>query len=145
MLIADCRECGFRITTSAVAGQAPFVFWSSLRKAVFARAAERCTFLNRPLPANSKQLEDDLADVYFERTSAGVRPTSGGPRTCGESERAALQITIPRWPRSGDWFVGDSDRLRIGYVASAVAGVSQPRPRPTAPHASQGQNQNAGF
>jgi len=64
-------------------------------------------------------LEHDLGGRVLERTSTGVRPTNGG-HALAEKARSLLadydlvMAEVRRLVR------GESDRLRIGYVASAV-------------------------
>src|SRR5882672_3782313 len=64
-------------------------------------------------------LEHDLGGRILERTSAGVRPTSGGHALAQKAKTLladydSVMAEVRRLVR------GESDRLRIGYIASAV-------------------------
>src|SRR6267142_767761 len=83
------------------------------------RAAERLHISQSAITRQLQQLEDDLGGRVLERTSAGVRPTSGG-HALAEKAKGLLADYDSTMAEVRRLVRGDSDRLRIGYVASAV-------------------------
>lgn len=83
------------------------------------RAAERLHISQSAITRQIQLLEHDLAGRVLERTSAGVRPTSGGHALAAKArdlvgDYDSTMAEVRRLVR------GDGERLRIGYVASAV-------------------------
>ena len=83
------------------------------------RAAQRLRLSQSAITRQLQSLEHDLGGRILERTSAGVRPTSGGHALAEKAGRLladydATMADVRRLVR------GESERLRIGYVASAV-------------------------
>src|SRR5204863_8424196 len=64
-------------------------------------------------------LEHDLGGRVLERTSAGVRPTNGG-HALAEKAKTLLADYDSTMAEVRRLVRGESERLRIGYVASAV-------------------------
>jgi molybdate transport repressor ModE-like protein len=83
------------------------------------RAAERVRVSQSAITRQLQQLEHDLGGRVLERTSAGVRPTSGG-HALAEKAKPLLADYDSTMAEVRRMVRGDSDRLRIGYVASAV-------------------------
>jgi len=83
------------------------------------RAAERLHISQSAITRQIQMLEHEVGGRVLERTSAGVRPTNGG-HNLAEKARSLLtdydsvMVEVRRLVR------GESDRLRIGYIASAV-------------------------
>jgi DNA-binding transcriptional LysR family regulator len=83
------------------------------------RAAERLRMSQSSITRQLQALEHDLGGRILERTSAGVRPTTGGHALAAKAaallaEYDSTMAEIRRLVR------GETERLRIGYVASAV-------------------------
>jgi DNA-binding transcriptional LysR family regulator len=83
------------------------------------RAAERLHISQSAITRQLQMLEHDLGGRVLERTSAGVHPTNGGHALAGKSKTLlanydSTMAEVRRLVR------GESERLRIGYVASAV-------------------------
>ncbi len=95
------------------------LFLVILEEGSLRRAAERLHISQSAITRQIQLLEHDLGGRVLERTSIGVRPTNGG-HTLAEKARSLLadydlvMAEVRRLVR------GESDRLRIGYVASAV-------------------------
>ena len=95
------------------------LFLVILEEGSLRRAAERLHISQSAITRQIQLLEHDLGGRVLERTSTGVRPTNGG-HTLAEKARSLLadydlvMAEVRRLVR------GESDRLRIGYVASAV-------------------------
>jgi Transcriptional regulator len=83
------------------------------------RAAERLHISQSAITRQLQQLEDDLGGRVLERTAAGVRPTSGG-HALAEKAKGLLANYDSTMAEVRRLVRGDGDRLRIGYVASAV-------------------------
>jgi DNA-binding transcriptional LysR family regulator len=95
------------------------LFLVILEEGSLRRAAERLHVSQSAITRQIQLLEHDLGGRVLERTSAGVRPTNGGHALAGrakslladyDSVMAEVRLLVR----------GESDRLRIGYVASAV-------------------------
>jgi DNA-binding transcriptional LysR family regulator len=117
---ADWRlqRCGFRITLAAVIEKLR-LFLVILEEGSLRRAAERLHISQSAITRQIQLLEHDLGGRILERTSAGVRPTNGGHTLAGKARSLladydSVMAEVRRTVR------GESDRLRIGYVASAV-------------------------
>ena len=83
------------------------------------RAAEHLHISQSAITRQIQLLEHDLGGQILERTSSGVRPTSGGQALAGKArgllaDYDSVMAEIRRLVR------GESDRLRIGYLASAM-------------------------
>lgn len=83
------------------------------------RAAERLHISQSAITRQIQLLEHDLGGRVLERTPAGVRPTVGGHTLAAKARHLlanydSVMAEVRRAVR------GESDRLRIGYVASAV-------------------------
>jgi molybdate transport repressor ModE-like protein len=83
------------------------------------RAAERLHISQSAITRQIQSLEHELGGRVLERTSAGVRPTNGGHALALKArdlvaDYDSTMAEIRRLVR------GEGERLRIGYVASAV-------------------------
>src|SRR4051794_11296587 len=83
------------------------------------RAAERLRISQSAITRQLQLLEHDLGGRILERASTGVRPTAGGHALVEKAggllvDYDSTMAEVRRLVR------GESDRLRIGYVASAV-------------------------
>jgi len=83
------------------------------------RAAERLHISQSAITRQIQLLEHGLGGRVLERTSTGVRPTTGG-HALAESARIVLANYDSALAEVRRLVRGESDRLRIGYVASAV-------------------------
>src|SRR6266481_6452057 len=95
------------------------LFQLVLEEGSLRRAAERLHISQSAITRQLQLLEHDLGGRVLERTSAGVRPTSGGHALAAKAGALLAQYDstlaeVRRLVR------GESERLRIGYVASAV-------------------------
>ena len=95
------------------------LFLVILEEGSLRRAAERLHISQSAITRQIQLLEHDLGGRVLERTSAGVRPTSGGHNLAEKAKTLladydSVMAEVRRLVR------GESDRLRIGYVASAV-------------------------
>src|SRR5713101_5990182 len=95
------------------------LFLVVLEEGSLRRAAERLRISQSAITRQLQLLEHDLGGRVLERTSAGVRPTSGGHALAEKAKGlvAGYDSTMAEVRRL---VRGESDRLRIGYVASAV-------------------------
>ena len=95
------------------------MFLVVLEEGSLRRAAVRLRISQSAITRQMQSLELDLGERVLERTSAGVRPTNGG-HALGERAKALLAdydstlAEVRRLNRE------ESERLRIGYIASAV-------------------------
>ena len=95
------------------------VFLVVLEEGSLRRAADRLRISQSAITRQMQSLELDLGGCVLERTSAGVRPTNGG-RALAERAKTLLAdydsivAEVRRMNR------GESERLRIGYIASAA-------------------------
>ena len=95
------------------------LFLVVLEEGSLRRAADRLRISQSSITRQIQSLELDLGGSVLERTSAGVRPTKGG-HTLAERAKTLLadyDSTVAEVRRLGR---GESERLRIGYVAAAV-------------------------
>lgn len=83
------------------------------------RAAERLHISQSAITRQMQLLEHELGGRVLERTSAGVRPTSGGHALAARAKTllADYDSTMAEVRRQ---VRGESERLRIGYIASAA-------------------------
>jgi len=95
------------------------LFQVILEEGSLRRAAERLHISQSAITRQIQLLEHDLGGRVLERTSSGVRPTGGGHALAEKAKPLladydSVMAEVRRLVR------GESDRLRIGYVASAV-------------------------
>jgi molybdate transport repressor ModE-like protein len=95
------------------------LFLAILEEGSLRRAAERLHISQSAITRQIQLLEHDLGGRVLERTSTGVRPTSGG-HTLAQRAKALLADYDSVMAEVRRLVRGESDRLRIGYVASAV-------------------------
>ena len=95
------------------------LFLTILEEGSLRRAAERCRISQSAITRQIQLLEHDLGGRVLERTSAGVRPTSGG-HALAEKARTLLADYDSAMAEVRRLVRGESDRLRIGYLASAM-------------------------
>src|SRR6267154_4283514 len=95
------------------------LFLVVLEEGSLRRAAERLHISQSAITRQLQQLEDDLGGRVLERTSAGVRPTSGG-HALAEKAKGLLADYDSTMAEVRRLVRGESERIRIGYVASAV-------------------------
>src|ERR1043166_3171771 len=95
------------------------LFLVVLEEGSFRRAADRLRISQSAITRQMQSLELDLGGCVLERTSAGVRPTDGG-HALAERAKTLLVVydsTVAEFRRL---VRGERERLRIGYLASAV-------------------------
>jgi len=95
------------------------LFLVILEEGSLRRTAERLHISQSAITRQIQLLEHDLGGRILERTSTGVRPTNGGHTLAGKArpllaDYDSVMAEVRRMVR------GESDRLRIGYTASAV-------------------------
>ncbi len=95
------------------------LFLVILEEGSLRRAAERLHISQSAITRQIQLLEHDLGGRVLERTSTGVRPTIGG-HSLAEKARSLLTDYDSVLAEVRRLVRGESDRLRIGYVASAV-------------------------
>jgi len=95
------------------------LFLVILEEGSLRRAAERLHISQSAITRQIQLLEHDLVGRVLERTSVGVRPTNGG-HTLAEKAKTLLADYDSVTAEIRRLVRGESDRLRIGYVASAV-------------------------
>src|SRR6266853_332331 len=95
------------------------LFLVILEEGSLRRTAERLHISQSAITRQIQLLEHDLGGRVLERTSAGVRPTNGG-HTLAEKAKSLLANYDSVMAEVRRLVRGESDRLRIGYVASAV-------------------------
>ena len=83
------------------------------------RAADRLRISQSAITRQMQSLEFDLGGHILERTSAGVRPTNGG-HALAERAKTLLADYDSAIAEVRRLVRGESERLRIGYIASAV-------------------------
>ena len=95
------------------------LFLVVLEEGSLRRAADRLRISQSAITRQMQSLELDLGGRVLERTSAGVRPTNGGHAL---AERAKTLLSDYDSTMAGVRRLvrGESERLRIGYIASAV-------------------------
>src|SRR5207247_4128952 len=95
------------------------LFQVILEEGSLRRAAERLHISQSAITRQIQLLEHDLGGRVLERTSAGVRPTSGG-HALAEKAKGLVADYDSTMAEVRRLVRGESERLRIGYVASAV-------------------------
>src|SRR4030095_3334134 len=95
------------------------LFLVVLEEGSLRRAADRLRISQSAISRQMQSLELDLGGHVLERTSAGVHPTDGGQALAERAKTllADYDSTVAEVRRLGR---GESERLRIGYIASAV-------------------------
>ena len=95
------------------------LFLVVLEEGSLRRAAARLRISQSTITRQMKSLELDFGGRVLERTSAGVRPTNGGHALAERAKTllADYDSTVAEVRRL---VRGESERLRIGYIASAV-------------------------
>src|ERR1700726_3621126 len=95
------------------------LFLVILEEGSLRRAADRLRISQSAITRQIQSLELELGGQVLERTSAGVRPTNGGDVLAERAKRllADYDSTMAEVRRLNR---GESERLRIGYIASAV-------------------------
>ena len=107
-----------RITMSIVLEKLR-LFLVILEEGSLRRAADRLRISQSAVTRQMQSLELDLGGRVLERTSAGVRPTNGG-QALAERAKALLADYDAAMAEVRRLNRGESERLRIGYMASAV-------------------------
>ena len=95
------------------------LFLAVLEEGSLRRTAERLHLSQSAITRQIQLLEHDLGGAILERTSAGVRPTGGG-HILAEKAKSLLGNYDSIMAEVRCAVRGESDRLRIGYVASAA-------------------------
>ena len=95
------------------------LFLVVLEEGSLRRAADRLRISQSAITRQMQSLELDLGGRVLERTSAGVRPTNGG-HALAERAKTLLADYDSTMAEVRRLVRGDSERLRIGYIASAV-------------------------
>src|SRR5437899_9560377 len=95
------------------------LFLVVLEEGSLRRAAERLHISQSAITRQLQLVEHDVGGRVLERTSAGVRPTNGG-HALAEKAKTLLTDYDSTMAEVRRLVRGESDRLRIGYVASAV-------------------------
>jgi DNA-binding transcriptional LysR family regulator len=95
------------------------LFLVVLEEGSLRRAAERLHISQSAITRQLQLLELDLGGRVLERTSSGVRPTNGGHALAAKAkillvDYDSAMAEVRRLVR------GESERLRIGYIASAA-------------------------
>jgi DNA-binding transcriptional LysR family regulator len=118
MPVRDCSDARFCITISIVLEKIR-LFLVVLEEGSLRRAADRLRISQSAITRQMQSLELDLGGRLLERTSAGVRPTDGG-HTLAEKAKTLLADYDSTMAEVRRLVRGESERLRIGYIASAV-------------------------
>ena len=95
------------------------LFLVVLEEGSLRRAADRLRISQSAITRQMQSLELDLGGRVLERTSAGVRPTNGG-QALAERAKTLLADHDSTMAEVRRLVRGESERLRIGYIASAV-------------------------
>jgi len=95
------------------------VFLVVLEEGSLRRAADRLRISQSAITRQMQSLELDLGGRVLERTSVGVRPTNGG-QALAERAKSLLADYDSAMAEVRRMNLGESERLRIGYIASAV-------------------------
>jgi DNA-binding transcriptional LysR family regulator len=101
------------------------LFLVVLEEGSLRRAADRLRISQSAITRQMQSLEFDLGGRVLERTSAGVRPTNGGQALAERAKTllADYDSTMAEVRRLNR---GESERLLIGYIASAVQEYLEP-------------------
>jgi DNA-binding transcriptional LysR family regulator len=94
------------------------LFLTVVEEGSLRRAAERAHLSQFAVTRQMQLLEYDLGGRILERTSAGVRPTTGG-HALAQKARILLHDYDSTMAEASRLVRGENERLRIGYVASA--------------------------
>jgi DNA-binding transcriptional LysR family regulator len=95
------------------------LFLVVLEEGSLRRAADRLRISQSAITRQMQSLELDLGGRVLERTSAGVRPTNGG-HALAERAKTLLSDYDSTMAEVRRVVRGESERLRIGYIASGV-------------------------
>ena len=95
------------------------LFLVVLEEGSLRRAADRLRISQSAITRQMQSLELDLGGRVLERTSAGVSPTNGG-QVLAERAKTLLADYDSTMAEVRRLNLGESERLRIGYIASAV-------------------------
>jgi DNA-binding transcriptional LysR family regulator len=95
------------------------LFLVVLEEGSLRRAAERLHLAQPAITRQLKLLEHELGGRVLERTSSGVRPTNGG-HALAEIAKPLLANYDSAIAEARRLVRGESERLRIGYIESAV-------------------------
>ncbi len=95
------------------------LFLVVLEEGSLRRAADRLHISQSAITRQLQLLEHDLGGRVLERTSAGVRPTNGG-HALAERAKTLLADYDSTMAEARRLVRGESEHLRIGYIASAV-------------------------
>ena len=95
------------------------LFLVVLEEGSLRRAADRLRISQSAITRQLQALELELGGQVLERTSAGVRPTSGG-QALAERAKTLLADYDSAMAEVRRLNRGESEQLRIGYIASAV-------------------------
>jgi DNA-binding transcriptional LysR family regulator len=95
------------------------LFLVVLEEGSLRRAADRLRISQSAITRQLQLLEHDLGGRVLERTSAGVRPTNGG-HALAEKAKTLLADYDSTMGEVRRLVRGESERLRIGYIASAA-------------------------
>jgi DNA-binding transcriptional LysR family regulator len=107
-----------RITISTVLEKLR-LFLVILEEGSLRRAADRLRISQSAITRQIQSLELELGGQVLERTSAGVRPTKGG-QALAERAKTLLADYDSTMAEVRRLNLGESEQLRIGYIASAV-------------------------
>jgi len=95
------------------------LFLVVLEEGSLRRAADRLRISQSAITRQMQSLELDLGGRVLERTSTGVRPTNGG-HALAERAKTLLADYDSTMAEVRRLVRGESERLRIGYIASAA-------------------------
>src|SRR5712671_2614069 len=95
------------------------LFLVVLEEGSLRRAADRLRISQSAITRQMQSLELDLGGRGMVRTSAGVRPTNGG-YALAERAKTLLADHDSTMAEVRRLVRGESERFRIGYIASAV-------------------------
>src|SRR5882672_12323814 len=96
------------------------LFLVVLEEGSLRRAAERLRISQSAITRQLQSLEHELGGRVLERTSSGVRPTSGG-HALAEKAKALLADYDSTMAEVRRLVRGEGERLRIGYDASRLS------------------------
>src|ERR1700736_3787931 len=101
------------------------LFLVVLEEGSLRRAADRLRISQSAITRQMQSLELDLGARVLERPSAGVRPTNGG-HALAERAKTLLEDYDSTMAEVRRLNRGESERLLIGYIASAVQEYLEP-------------------
>src|SRR5580698_7525222 len=102
------------------------LFLVVLEEGSLRRAADRLRISQSAITRQMQALELDLGGRILDRTSAGVRPTDGG-HALAERAKTLLADYDSTMAEVRRLVRGETERLRIGYLALAVLRRAYPR------------------